>query len=272
MIIGVASWRGLGATSTALLLAAARSAISTAPASDDRHQIEHDADPSASPTWLIEADPAGGVLAARCAVASAGGLERLAFPTGPVGTTTERFTDAATALGTVRVVTAPGDPFRAWTCHTPRLSWAASLRELPGSVVVDLGRVRGGAPVQPVLEQLDCLLVVASADAADIVTSASWVEALGRVSPADRGVTVDIARLVVVESPCVAVPSGRADVERELGDRLAGWLPWSPPTVRLVEQGCSLHDRRLRRQPLVRAINTLSLRLDAATASPERAA
>jgi hypothetical protein len=271
MIVGVASWRGLGATSTALLLAAVR-ATGPAPIVADGDTGRDPVAPD-SPTWLIEADPAGGVIAARTAlVAPAGGLERLAFPGGPVGSPIERFGDAASALGDVRVVTAPGDPFRAWTCHTPRLAWAHSLRDLPGTVIVDVGRLRGGGPVQAVLEQLDVLLVVTSADAADIVTSATWVDALGRVSPVDRGVTVDIARVVVVETPFIALPAGRADVERDLGDRLFGWLPWSPPAVRLVEQGCRIDDRRLRRQPLVRAISAMSRRLDGIVGVAERAA
>ena len=61
MIVSVGSWRGTGTTTAALLCAVA--------AADEQ------------PVWLIEADPAGGVLAGRLTIEGelVGGLEQLSF-------------------------------------------------------------------------------------------------------------------------------------------------------------------------------------------------
>ena len=117
MIIAVGSWRGTGATTAALLAGACLAVADEAGA------------------WLVEADPAGGVLAGRMHIAaqSVGGLERVAFPTERVSTLAA-FEALAHVAGNLRVVAAPADPFRAHACERPRMPWGASLRGLPGSV------------------------------------------------------------------------------------------------------------------------------------------
>lgn len=251
MIVGVGSWRGTAATTTALLLAASMAAST--------HGGEG--------CWLIEADPAGGVLAARLSLPrhAAGALERVAFPTSRSVSTTERFVDVAAHFGDLRIITAPGDPFRAWACHTPRLAWAALLRELGGPVVVDLGTMRGGAPHAALLAQLDHLLLAATHDPVSLVATSTWIDSLGRVSPADAGLPVDVCRIVVVDDPRVGDRVGRLTVERDLGDRLAGWLPWAPAVVDAIQRGVPLADRRLRRQPLIHAVDELAAALSAWT-------
>ena len=235
-VVGVGTWRGTGATTSAHALAAALAAAGERP-------------------WLVEADPAGGVLAARLGGVTAGGLEAVAFPlAGAAREAVGRFADAATEHAGVRVVTAPGDPFRAWACHAPRQPWAAALRDLDGPVVIDLGRLRGAAPHGAVLDQLDQLLLVADADPVSVVATSEWATAAGRVSPPDGGLSLDIARLVVVDSPSVLERVTRTDVAAELGDRFAGWLPWAPDAVRHLQRGGSLDDRRLRRHAFTHAV------------------
>jgi hypothetical protein len=245
VIVGIGGWRGTGATTLATVVASGLAARGRSP-------------------WLIEADPAGGVLAARLDLSStAGGLERIAFPDGrAAGTAVERLADAATVVNGTRVVTSPGDPFRAWACHLPRLPWAPLLRELDEPVLVDLGRIRGAAPNAPLLAQLDVLILVASSDAVAVVSSIEWAGAHGRVSPGDAGLALDITRIAVVETPGSQSSVSRTDVETELGDRFAGWLPWSPTAVDLVERGAAFGDRRLRRQPLVHAVDAVIDRLE----------
>jgi hypothetical protein len=247
VIVGIGSWRGTGATTTALLVAASIAASTDGDA----------------PCWLVEADPAGGVLAARLQIPphAAGGLERIAFPTSRSTSTVERFAEAAARLGGLRVVTAPGEPFRAWACHTPRLAWAPALRELDGPVIVDLGTIRGGAPHTALLGQLDLLLLTASVDPVSLVATSAWIDSLGRVSPADAGLPIDIGRVLVVDEPSSSGRLGRLTVERELGGRLAGWIPWAPAVIDAVHRGVPLTDRRLRRQPLVHAVEELAARL-----------
>jgi hypothetical protein len=243
MIIGVGSWKGIGASTTALAIAASMAARGSEP-------------------WLIEADPAGGSLAARLLLdrAHAGSLERLAFPT-TRGTTIDRFEHAAVQVAGMRVVTAPGDPFRAWGCHVPRLAWTAMLRELDAPVVVDLGRLHGGAPNAALLAHLDLLLLVANPDIVSLAASMEWANALGKSSPVDAGLHLDLTRIAIVDAPTVAERVGRTEVETELGHRFAGWLPWAPDAVQLLHRGATFADRRVRRQPLVSATDHLVARL-----------
>lgn len=245
MIVGVGSWRGSGATTVAFALAASFAAQGRGP-------------------WLVEADPAGGVLAARLpdGAAIAGGLEHVAFPdtrTDPA----ERLAEAARDVGGIRIVGAPGDPFRAWACHAPRQPWAPAVRDLDGPVVVDLGRLRGASPVGAVLAQCDVLVLVADSDATSIVSTDDWAAALGRVAPVDSPMPLDVTRIVVVDTASAIDRVGRADADAELGDRLAGWFPWEPAAVRSLYDGVPVADRRFRRSALVQAALQLADRLTA---------
>ena len=235
MIIGVGSWRGIGASTVALSLTSAMSSLGHRP-------------------WLIEADPAGGTLAARLALdpSDSGGLERIAFPTNH-GAVIERFEQAATEVAGTRIITAPGDSFRAWACHTPRIAWAAMLGELDGPVVVDLGRLRAGSPLSAVLTHVDQVVVVTNPDVVALLATIEWADALGRASPLDAGLPLDLTRVAIVDSPIVTERVSRTDTEAELGDRFVGWLPWSPSAIELIHRGARFDDRRMRRQPLVQA-------------------
>jgi len=202
------------------------------------------------------------VLAARFprGVLAVGGLELVAFPDGR-SSVVERFDSAAVEVAGMRVVTAAGDPFRAWSCHAPRVPWAASLRELDGPVVVDLGRLRGATPIAALLGQLDVLVLVADADVVSVVATMEWAAALGRVAPADAPMPHDLARIAIVDAPTTFDRIGRTDADAELGDRFAGWMPWEPPAVRLLMGGTRLDDRRLRRSEFVQAAHHLADRL-----------
>lgn len=75
------------------------------------------------------------------------------------------------------------------------------VRDLPGSVVVDVGTLRAGSPVWPVLAQADAVVLVASPEVSAAVSAAEWVQAAGRVSPADPGLIEARARILFVASP-----------------------------------------------------------------------
>jgi hypothetical protein len=243
VIVGWGSWRGSGATTGALAMA-----VSLAARCDE-------------PVWLVEADPCGGVLAARLGLhEGVGGLERLAFPTGGSVRPPEAatwFAGAAAVAGSLHLVPAPGDAFRAWTCHSPRADWPGALRELPGHTVIDLGRLHPGAPVGAVLARLDMLLVVVSDDVVSVAAAVEWAEARGHVAPHAAGLTHDIARLVLATVPGSPEPIGRTATDVELGDRLAGRLPWAPDTAAALHRGVDLGSRRWVRDPLLQAIGNL---------------
>ena len=241
MIIVVGAWRGTGATTTALLAATCLAAADELGA------------------WLIEADPAGGVIAGRLPIPQhlIGGLERVAFPSErtPVP---DALDAVAHVVGALRIVCAPADPFRAFTCHQPRMPWIPALRDLPGAVVIDVGTLRAGTPVWPLLNMADAVLLVASPEVSAAVAATEWVHAAGRVSPADPGLLDPKARIVFVESPDgVAFP--RTSLQAELREQFAGWLPWEPTTVDLVHRGATADNRRLRRSALMAAVNQMVL-------------
>ena len=243
MIIAVGSWRGTGTTTTALLLAACLALR------DD------------SESWLIEADPAGGAIAGRMQLSAhtIGGLERVAFPTERVAPV-DAFESVAHKVAGLRIVTAPSDPFRAHACHQPRLPWFASLRDLAGNVVVDVGRVRGGTPAWPILAVADLVLMATSPEISAAVSTSEWMRAEGRVSPADPGLGSGKARFVFVDAPG-GVSFPRTMLSGELGDQFAAWLPWEQDAVDLVHRGAMPGDRRLRRSALLAAVNDLAVEI-----------
>ena len=241
MIIAVGSWRGTGTTTAALLLAACLAM-----------QDEREA-------WLIEADPAGGAIAGRMQIPGhmIGGLERVAFPTERIAPV-DAFAAASRDIAALHVVTAPSDPFRAHACHQPRLPWIPSLRDLAGDVVIDVGRLRGGTPAWPILAMADVVLLVTSPEISAAVSSSEWMQASGRVSPADPGLAAGKTRFVFVDSPGgVAFP--RTMLSDELGDQFAVWLPWEPAAVDLIHRGARPDDRRLRRSALIAAATHCAL-------------
>lgn len=254
MIIAVGSFRGVGATTVALALAAAC------------------AEQQPEGAWLVEADPAGGVLGGRVRLAqyAVGGLERVAFPT-QRHTAVEALHEVAQPLGGVNLVASPADPFRAYACHQPRSPWIPGLRELPGVVVVDIGRIRAGTPAWPLVHAADQLLLVAPDEVAAMVASDEWLRAEGRVSPADAGLQGQVCRMVVVASPSgVAFP--RAGLQHDLGERCAGWLPWDTTAVDLLHRGAPFSDRRLRKSALAQAVAVLAARVTASADGAEVAA
>ena len=241
MIIAVGSWRGTGTTTTALLLA-------TCLAMQDEREA-----------WLIEADPAGGVIGGRIQIPAhtVGGLERVAFPTERIAPV-EAFAAVAHDMNSLHVVTTPSDPFRAHACYQPRLPWIASLRDLAGDVVIDVGRLRGGTPAWPILVIADVVLLVTSPEISAAVSSSEWMQASGRVSPADPGLAAGKTRVVFVDSPG-GVPFPRTMLSDELGDQFAAWLPWESAAVDLIHRGARPDDRRLRRSSLIATANHCAL-------------
>jgi hypothetical protein len=243
VIVAVGTWRGVGATTAAL-------ALSRAATVDGERPL------------LVEADPAGGVLAARIGSLVGGGLERVAFPVRRT-VTDEQLLDEAIDVSGIDVLTGAGDPFRAWSCHQPRVPWTASLRDLAADrpVIVDVGRIRAASPALAILSLVDAVLVVSDADVVSITSALEWTAALGRVSPLDPALAVDTARLLVVDAPLAREPIRRGDATVDLGGRLAGWLPWSPPCVDQLWAARPIDTKRLRRSPLVTAATDVWQRL-----------
>lgn len=240
-LIAVGSWRGTGTTTSALLLAAA--------AANGGEQA-----------WLVEADPAGGVLASRApGLAGVNSLGRVAFE--PASETAVRSLDgSARPLGRVSVVTGPWDSFQAWSAvATPRTPWVDALRRLDGTVVVDVGSLRGGSvPSWPIIERADVLVMVTTPEPAALTSTVAWMDAKGQSAPGVAGLSLDTARLLVVDAPTASGERFDVSVSTELGSRLVGWWPWEPKVVDHLHRGGSLDHKSIRRFALVRsAVGTL---------------
>lgn len=242
-LIAVGSWRGIGASTSALLLAAGAAA-------------------TGEQAWLIEADPAGGVLSSRADELAGGlaGLERVAFH--PSGEPPHRALEgAARRLGDVSVLTGAWDSFQAWaTVASPRQPWAEGLRRLDGFVVVDVGSLRGGGvPTWPIVEMADVLMMVTSPEPGSLTSTVAWMDAKGQSAPGVQGLSLDTSRVLVVDAPVTTGARFEPDVSAELGDRFAGWWPWEPKVVDHLHRGGSLDHRAIRRFALPRAVDaTLS--------------
>jgi Mrp family chromosome partitioning ATPase len=238
VIAVVTSWRGVGATTTAFLLAAELAAEETA--------------------WLVEADPAGGVWAGRVRLdpGNVGGLERVAF--GPSGLEPREMLGAvAQRIGGVRLVTLPADPYRAHTCHRPRVPWQQMLRSLDGDVVVDVGRHRAGSPVAALWHEADVVVAVTDPEVSDVVATSEWLRASGRVASDDTG-WGDVPSVVAVVAAPGGVAFGERAVRDDLEERFGAWLAWEPGTVDRAIRGETSSDRRSRRSPLLAGIRQLA--------------
>ncbi|WP_420451779.1 MinD/ParA family ATP-binding protein [Ilumatobacter sp.] len=238
-LIAVGSWRGVGTTTSALVLAAA------AASRGER-------------SWLVEADPAGGVLASRApGLGGVNSLGRVAFES--AGETAARSLDfSARPLGRVDVITGPWDSFQAWSAiATPRTPWVDALRRLDGTVIVDVGSLRGGSvPSWPIIERADALVMVTSPEPATLTSTVAWMDAKGQSAPGVAGLSLDTARLLVVDAPTASGERFDASVSTELGSRLVGWWPWEPKVIDHLHRGGSLDHKSIRRFALVRSADS----------------
>ena len=234
MIVAVAGWRSVGVSTAALLLAAAAVA-------------------QGEQAWLVEADPAGGVLAGRSVLLAGrpGEIAELALGRSPV----ESLLSSDPLLGGVRVVLGAPDPFAAWSSlANPRVGWIDAVRRLPGVVVVDAGSMRGGAtPAWRLIDIADVVVMVATSDPVSVVSTLAWCDAKGQSAPDVTGLLVE-PRLLVVDAPGAVERLDAGSLTSALGGRLVGWWPWEPPVVDAVLRGATLDHRRLARQQLTRAV------------------
>ncbi|MEM1334448.1 MAG: hypothetical protein AAGG08_13430, partial [Actinomycetota bacterium] len=159
---------------------------------------------------------------------------------------------SARRLGGINVITAPWDSFQAWSALvSPRRSWIDALRRLDGHVFVDVGSLRGGdVPSWRIVEQADAIVMVTNPEPAALTATVAWMDAKGQSAPGVAGLSLDTARLLVVDAPGSVEQFGSV-VADELGERFVGWWSWEPKVVDHVLRGGSLDHRAVRRHDLV---------------------
>ncbi len=205
---------------------------------------------------LMEADPAGGTLAAASGWPAEPGLVTLA------AASRRRFDPAAVwehcqllPDGTA-VLAGPASAERARGALGMLGDLAGHLASLDADVVVDCGRLDPGSPAITVWEEAHRAILVVRPQLADLHAVAAWTEthATGReladVRPERRAARVGL--VVVGEGP---YPD--AEIAEALDVDVLCRIPWDPRgAAALVSVPASSRDARL--APLVRAARTLA--------------
>lgn len=216
-----------GATTLAVALAAAWSA-----------------DPAHPPAVVVEADPAGGDLAARLGIAREPGLSSLAASARHPGSVLDPVAHAQALYAGGWVVPAPTSPEAAEAAVRALAARLAASFTGASLGVVDCGRWAPGSVVDPVLASADVALVVLRPDVAGIDHLCARLEALRRLA-GERMALVLVgdrpydAAAVAAVTGCRAVTSVAFDAAGAAGLSGAG------------------RSAALRRSPLVRSARTL---------------
>jgi MinD-like ATPase involved in chromosome partitioning or flagellar assembly len=207
--------------------------------------------------FVIEADPEGGVLAARGHHSS--GLTHepglLSLAAARDGSTGARLHQHAQALGDgVELVAGPPGPAQAEACLRALGEPAVSaIRRAGLNVVVDCGRLHPNSPALPWARAADRTLLVVRPCLDEVV-------ALRPVAERLTAVGVDVGLVCVGDRPFDPV-----EVAEQAALPLLGVVPDDPAAAAAVTRR-GLGDRRLRRSGLVRAVERLAMTLAAEAA------
>jgi hypothetical protein len=201
--------------------------------------------PSQRHRLIIEADPAGGMLAAAAGLPPEPGLVSLAAAA-------RRHDDPAVALehaqplaGGTAVLCGPPTAERARSALTMLSGLLGRLSELDADVFVDCGRLEPCASNANLFEQADLGVLAVRPRLGDLHALGAFLE--GR---ADQP---RVSTLVLIGSG----PYPPAEVTDALGVNVAGQIPWDPDAAQVLAT-TSVDSRQLTRTSLVRALRTLA--------------
>jgi Mrp family chromosome partitioning ATPase len=199
---------------------------------------------------LVEADPAGGTLAAAAGWAAEPGLVSLAAAARHGGDPALVFEHCQALPGGTLAVSGPASAEQSRSSLAVLGPLLGRLGDLDAEVVVDCGRLDPGSPARPVAERAERVLVAVRPRLADLHATATWLAAH---PPGERRVSL------------VAVGDGPypdAEIADALGVEVAGRLPWDPDAADALAL-LPVSARALRAAPLVRSLRTLVERLAA---------
>jgi hypothetical protein len=196
---------------------------------------------------LVEADPDGGVLAARFA-----GLRADTTLVDVAATGRRSLDDHALQIATQRlwsavdvVVAPPSADESASALRAMSESLAPALRNATGVAVADVGRLNPSGPSAPIVRRADLVLLVCAPTFEQVAVAQSCVIEFGRT-----GCPIEIV--------CVGTGEyGPADVASALQLPLAAVLPWDA-RVAAGLVGEPTRDRRVRQSQLWRALVELA--------------
>lgn len=193
---------------------------------------------------LVEADPAGGTLAAVAEVAADPGLVSLAAAARRGAEPELLFEHAQVLADATPVVCAPPGAERARSALGMLGPLFDRLGELDGLVVVDCGRLDRAGPGVRSFEGADLAVLACRPQLADL-------NALAAFAGSDER---EVHPLVVLVGPG---PYPTGEISETLGIEVAGQLPWDRDAAALLG-GMGASSRQLTRSPLVRGLRSLA--------------
>ena len=204
--------------------------------------------PEDRPRLLVEADPAGGTLAALAGLAPEPGLVSLAAAARRHGEPSLAFDHAQMVPGGVPVVCGPPWASRARSALSMLAGVLARLGELDAQVCLDCGRLDPAVSNLELFERADLQVLACRPHLSDLSGLAAFVDE--RPEGAPRPVLV-----LMGDGPYPA-----KEITDALGLEVAGQLPWDPDAAAAIGSA-PLSSRQLTRTPLVRALRSLAAEL-----------
>lgn len=197
---------------------------------------------------LVEADPWGGMLAARLGLSDHPGLVSLAAAARHGLDEGLVWRHAQQAADGVAVIVAPPSPEHARSAlgdlAGPLAAWCGAQDAV--DVVADCGRLTSDPESLPLLRRADRVLMVVRPTVDQLRPAALRFESLD-------GLGVEASLLLVGDGPY-----GPEEVEESLGVPVTGSVAWDPPAAVTLGGGGG---RDVRRSPLVRSAASLADRL-----------
>jgi hypothetical protein len=242
LVCGSSCWRG--SSGVALICVGS---VRAAPGATTLGVLIGAAWPSTRPVVFVEADPDGGVVAARFGIGRDPGLASLAAALRSGPASAEVVWDCAQRLpGGLAVVPAheSAEVVSASLGHfASRLaSWCSAIEDV--DLVIDCGRVRPGSPTEPLVEVADGVLIVARPRTDELYAALPRARALAG--------SARVAGLVLVGDR----PYGRDEVAAQLAVPVLGVVAEDRRGADVLWNGG--RDRALRSSPLARTARVLA--------------
>ena len=194
---------------------------------------------------LVEADPAGGTLAADAGLAAEPGLVSLAAAARRGGSPDLVFQHCQHLADGTAVLCGPPGADRARSALTMAAGLVGGLGDLDAAVFVDCGRLDPAGPSSKLFDRADIGVIVVRPRLADLHALAALLE--GQDSAHETRVLVLVG----------AGPYPAGEITQALAVPVAGQVPWDPVSADALPSTTPT-SRRLTRTPLVRSIRSLT--------------
>ncbi|MBV9661049.1 MAG: hypothetical protein JO337_07825 [Acidimicrobiales bacterium] len=196
---------------------------------------------------LVEADPAGGTLAAASGWPAEPSLVSLAASARRGGDPSLVWEHCNRLPGDASILAAPALGEQAASALGLLGPLLGRVVELDGDVLVDCGRLDHGSPANGIWERADRPVLVCRPRLADLQALASWAE--------NRSLDCRVGLVTVGDGPYLD-----SEVTEALGLQVLGRMPWDPDAAEALFS-VPASARQVRLAPLVRAARTLADRL-----------